>query len=87
MFAASSGRLSDNPWLSTNRFLTAGGITLVFCQGHVGLPLWGCSVSGFLGPTGFLVFAMGSPVSGRACGLPQPAIVTKSFPTSGGFGS
>ena len=34
-----------------------------------------------------MVFAMGSPVSGRACGLPQSAIVTKTFPPSGGFGS
>ena len=34
-----------------------------------------------------MVFAMGSPVSGRDCVLPQSAIVTKTFPPSGGFGS
>ena len=44
-------------------------------------------LSGFLGPAGLMVFAMGTAVSGRACGLPQSAIVTKPFPPSGGFGS
>ena len=87
MFADSSGWLSDNPWLSALRCLVAGGVTLVFCQGRVGLPLWGCGASGFLGLAVFMVFAMGSPVSGRDCVLPQSAIVTKTFPPSGGFGS
>ena len=41
----------------------------------------------FLGPAVFMVFAMGSPVSGRDCVLPQSAIVTKTFPPSGGSGS
>ena len=58
-----------------------------FLSGTVGLPSWGCSASGFLGPTVFMVFAMGSPVPGRDCVLPQSAIVTKTFPLSGGFGS
>ena len=39
------------------------------------------------GAAGFMVFAMGSPVSCRDCVLPQSAIVTKTFPPSGGFGS
>ena len=77
----------DIPRLSTLRCLTAGGVTLVFCRGLVGLPYWGCGASGFLGPTGLIVFAMGTPVSGRACGLRQSTIVTKPFPPSGGFGS
>ena len=34
-----------------------------------------------------MVFAMGSPFSGRDCVLPQSAIVTPTFPPSGGFGS
>ena len=34
-----------------------------------------------------MVFAMGSPVSGRDCVLPQSSIVPKTFPPSGGFGS
>ena len=34
-----------------------------------------------------MVFAMGSPVLGQDCALPQSAIVTKTFPPSGGFGS
>ena len=46
-----------------------------------------CGASGFLGPAVFMVFAMGSPVSGRDCVLPQSAIVTNIFPPSGGFGS
>ena len=50
-------------------------------------PRWGCIASGFLGPAMFMVFAMGSPVSGRDCVLPQSAIVTKTFLLSGGFGS
>ena len=57
----------------------------MFCRGLVGLPYLGCSASGFLGPAGLMVFAMGTPVSGRACGLPQSTIVTKPFPPSGGF--
>ena len=87
VFADSSGWLSDIPWLSALRCLTAGGVALVFCQGHVSLPQWGCGASGFLGPAGLMVFATGSPVSGRACGLPWSSIVTKTFPPSGGFGS
>ena len=59
-------------------------VTLVLCQVLVGLPSWGCSASGFLGPAVFLVFTMGS---GRVCVLPQSAIVTKAFPPSGGFDS
>ena len=34
-----------------------------------------------------MVFAMGSPVSGRDCVLPESVIVTKTFPPFGGFGS
>ena len=59
----------------------------MFCRGLVDLPYWGCGASGFLGPAGLLVFAMGTPVSGWACGLPPSTIVTKPFPPSGGFGS
>ena len=51
------------------------------------MPYWGCGASVFLGPTGLIVFAMGTPVSCRACGLPQSTIVMKPFPPSGGFGS
>ena len=79
--------VADSPWLSALRGLAAEGVTLVFCQGLVGLPSWGCGASGFLGPTVFMVFAMRSPISGRDCVLPQSAIVTKTFPPSGGFGS
>ena len=52
----------------------------------VGLPSWGCDASGCLGPAVFMVFAMGSPVSGRDCVLPQSSIVPKTFPP-GGLGS
>ena len=38
VFADSSGWLLDIPWLSALHCLTAGGVALVFCQGHVGLP-------------------------------------------------
>ena len=38
VFADSSGWLLVKPWLSTLRGLMAGGVTLVFCQGMVGLP-------------------------------------------------
>ena len=75
-----------DPWLSTLRSLAAEVVTLVLCQVLVGLPSWGCSASGFLGPAVFLVFMLGSPVSGRDCLLPQSAIVTFAFPPSGGFG-
>ena len=64
------------PWLSTLRSLAVEVVTLVLCQVLVGLPSWGCSASGFLGPAVFLVFTMGSPVPGRDCVLPQSAIVT-----------
>ena len=77
--------VADSPWLSALRGLAAEGVTLVFCQGLVGLPSWGCGASGFFVPAVFMVFAMGSPISGRDCVLPQSAIVTKSFPPSGGF--
>ena len=79
--------VADSPWLSALRGLAAEGVTLVFCQGLVGLPSWGCGASGFLSPAVFMVFAMGSPVSGRDWVPPQSAIVTKTFPPSGGFGS
>ena len=79
--------VADSPWLSTLRGLAAEGVTLVFCQGLVGLPSWGCSASGFLGPAVFMVSAMGSLVSGQDCVLPQSTIVTKTFPPFGGFGS
>ena len=59
----------------------------MFCRGLGGSPHWSWGASGFLGPTGFMVFTMGTPVSGRACGLPQSTIVAKPFPPSGGFGS
>ena len=45
-----------NPWLSTLRSLAVEVVTLVLCQLLVGLPSWGCSASGFLGPVVFLVF-------------------------------
>ena len=77
----------DSPWLSALRGLAEVCVTLVFCQGLVGLPSWGCDASGCLGPAVFMVFAMGSPVSGRDCVLPHSSIVTKTFPPSGGFGS
>ena len=67
--------------------LAAEVVTLVLCQVLVGLPSWGCSASGFLGPSVFLVFTMGSPVSGRDCVFLQSAIVTKAFPPPGGFDS
>ena len=67
--------------------LAAEVVTLVLCQVLVGLPSWGCCASGFLGPAVFLVFTMGSPVSGWDCVLPQSAIVTTAFPPSGGFDS
>ena len=79
--------VADSPWLFALRGLAAEGVTLVFCQGLVGLPSWGCGASGFLGPAVFMVFAMESPVSGQDCVLPQSAIVTTTFPPSGGFGS
>ena len=68
------------PWLSTLRSLAVEVVTLVLCQVLVGLPSWGCSVSGFLGPVVFLVFTMGSPVSGRDYVLPHSTIVTFAFP-------
>ena len=73
------------PWLSTFRSLAVEVVPLVLCQVLVGLPSWGCSASGFLGPAVFLVFPMGSPVSGRDCVLPQSMIVTFAFPPFGEF--
>ena len=69
-----------DPWLSTLRSLAVEVVTLVLCQVLVGSPSWGCSASGFLGPAVFLVFTMGSPVSGWDCVLPQSAIMTFAFP-------
>ena len=86
VFADSSGWLTYGPCLCALRCLATGGLTLFLCQGPVGLPLWGCGTSGFLGPAGFRVFTRGSPVSGRDCVLPQSTIVMKTFPPSGGFG-
>ena len=34
-----------------------------------------------------MVFEVGTPVSGRACGLPPSTFIAKPFPPSGGFGS
>ena len=79
--------VADGPWLSALRSLTAKVVTQVLSQVLVSLPSWGCSASGFLGPAVFLVFPMGSPVSGRDCVLPQSAIVGKAFPPSAGFAS
>ena len=79
--------VADGPWLSALSGLAAASVTLVFCRGLIGLPSWGCGAFGFLGPAVFVVFAMRSPVSDRDCVLPQSAIVTKTFPPSGGFGS
>ena len=59
VFADSSGWLAYRPWLSALCCLATGGVTLFFCQGPVGLPCWDCGASGFLGPAGFRVFAMG----------------------------
>ena len=70
--------VADSPWLSTLCDWADVCVTLVFCQGLVGLPSWGCDASGCLGPAVFMVFAMGSPVSGRDCVLPQSSIVTKT---------
>ena len=67
MFDDSSGWLTDSPWLSTFRCLAAGGVTLFFCQRPVSLPWWGRGASGFLGPAGFCIFTMWTPVSGRDC--------------------
>ena len=72
VFADGSGWLSDNPWLSALCCLTAGGVTLAFWV------LRSCGVLGLRDE---------SPVSGRACGLPQSAIVMNTFPPCGGFGS
>ena len=79
--------VTDSPWLSALSSLAAEVVTLVLCQVLVGLPSWGCSASGFLGPAVFLVFTMGSPVSGRDCVFPQSAIVTTAFPPASGFDS
>ena len=87
VFAVSMGWLRMVIGCSSLRSLAAEVVTLVLSQVLVGLPLWGCSASGFLVPAVFLVFTMGSPVSGRDCVLPQSAIVTKAFPGSGGFDS
>ena len=38
VFADSSGWLADSPLLSALRCLAAGGVTLIFSQGPVGLP-------------------------------------------------
>ena len=62
--------VTDDPWLSALRSLAAEVVTLVLCQVLAGLPSWGCSASGFLGPAVFLVFTMtiglraGSPALG-----------------------
>ena len=85
VFADGLGVVTVDPWLSTLHSLVVEVVTLVLCQILVGLPSWGCSASGFLGPAVFLVFTMGSPVSGRDCVLPQSAIVTFAFPPFGGF--
>ena len=74
-----------DPWFSTLRSLAVEVVTLVLGQVLVRLPSWCCSASGFLGPAVFLVFTMGSPVSGQDCVLPQSAIVTFAFPPFGGF--
>ena len=79
------GVVTVDPWLSTLRSLAAEVVTMVLYQVLAGLPSWGCSASGFLGPVVFLFFTMGSPVSGRDCVLPQSAIVVFAFPPSGGF--
>ena len=79
--------VTDGPRLSALSSLAAEVATLVLCQVLVGLASWGCSASGFLGAAVFLVFTMGSPVSGRDCVLPQSSVVTKAFPPSGGFDS
>ena len=79
--------IADSPWLSALRGLAGVCVTLVFGQDLVGLPSWGCDASGCLGPAVFMVFAMGSPVSGRDGVLSQSSIVHKTFPPSGGFSS
>ena len=38
----SLGWFMVHPCFSTLRCLAAGGVTLVLCREHVGLPLWGC---------------------------------------------
>ena len=80
VFADGFGVVPVAPWLSTLRSLAVEVVTRVLCQVLVGLPSWGCSASGFLGPAVFLVFTMWSPVSGRGCVLPQSTIVTFAFP-------
>ena len=70
---------------------------VVFCRGIVGLPCWGCGASGFLGPAGLMVFAMGhlprvgpvvflSPQSLRSLSLLPVGLVLvlrAGFPSSG----
>ena len=68
------------------RCLAAEGVTLVFCRA-CRLALVGLRCLWVTRSCGFMVFALGSPVSGRDCVLPQSAIVTTTFPPSGGFGS
>ena len=58
-----------------------------FLSGTCRLALMGLWCLWVLGLAVFMVLAMGSPVSGRDCVLPQSAIVTKTFSPSGGFGS
>ena len=53
------GVVKADPWLSTLRSLAVDVVTLVLCQVLVGLPSWGCSAAGFLGPVVFLVFKLG----------------------------
>ena len=79
--------VEDGLLLSALRGLAEVGVTLVFYNGLSACPRGGCGASGFLGPTVFMVLAMGTPVSGRDCVLPQSAIMTLPCPPSGGFGS
>ena len=58
-----------NPWLSTLRSLAVEVVTLVLCQVLVGVPSWGYSTSGFLGPVVFLVFPFVRGLLPQGCGL------------------
>ena len=65
-FADSSGWLRIALGYPPSVAWRRGVLPWFFCQGLVGLPSWGCVASGCLSPAVFMVFAMGSPVSGRA---------------------
>ena len=72
------------PWLFTLRNLAVEVVTLVLCQVLVGLPLWRCCASGFLGPVVFLVFTLGHLSQVRSVFFLSPRS-WRCFPYLGGF--